>query len=145
MKTRKISRGIIYTNNKNKTLFLIIKAKKGYWQFPQGGIENDETPKEALKREIYEETGLNNVNINAKSHYYIEYYNTRKGEKIKSKLHSYLVKTDYTNNIILSKEDGHTDFMWLQPIDIKTYITKYPEQLTVFNYMKHFLESSQSL
>jgi len=28
------------------------------WQFPQGGIHTDETPLEAMYRELYEETGL---------------------------------------------------------------------------------------
>jgi len=31
---------------------------KGSWQFPQGGIEEGETPMDAAKREMYEEVGL---------------------------------------------------------------------------------------
>ncbi len=33
------------------------------WQFPQGGIDDGETPKEALLRELKEEIGTNNVEI----------------------------------------------------------------------------------
>jgi len=36
---------------------------KNAWQFPQGGIDEDETPIEALKRELLEEIGCNNVEI----------------------------------------------------------------------------------
>jgi len=33
------------------------------WQFPQGGIDNDETPREALKRELLEEIGCDKVEV----------------------------------------------------------------------------------
>ena len=33
------------------------------WQFPQGGIDDGETPKEALLRELEEEIGTSNVEI----------------------------------------------------------------------------------
>jgi NADH pyrophosphatase NudC (nudix superfamily) len=49
----------------NKILFLFKKDHK-LWQFPQGGIENDETIKEALVREMHEEledTFLKNCNF----------------------------------------------------------------------------------
>ncbi len=36
---------------------------KNAWQFPQGGIDEGETPEEALKRELFEEIGCNNVEI----------------------------------------------------------------------------------
>ncbi len=35
----------------------------GAWQFPQGGIDEGETPKEALYRELEEEIGTNQVEI----------------------------------------------------------------------------------
>ena len=33
------------------------------WQFPQGGIDKGETPKEAILRELKEEIGTNDVEI----------------------------------------------------------------------------------
>ncbi len=36
---------------------------KNSWQFPQGGIDEGETPKEALLRELKEEIGTNNIEI----------------------------------------------------------------------------------
>lgn len=49
--------GIILTNGKGK-LLLARRLGQDSWQFPQGGIRSDETPEEAVYRELYEEVGL---------------------------------------------------------------------------------------
>lgn len=44
------------------TRTVIIREPKEYsnprWKFPGGGIENGETPREAARRELFEETGI---------------------------------------------------------------------------------------
>ena len=47
---------VIIQNQEGKILML--KEKKWGWMFPGGKIESGETPEEAAKREIFEETGL---------------------------------------------------------------------------------------
>ena len=49
--------GIIIFNKKGKLLWCKRKTGDG-WQFPQGGIDDGETPEEAVLRETYEEVGL---------------------------------------------------------------------------------------
>ena len=49
--------GIILCNGNNK-LFWARRANQDGWQFPQGGIDDNETPDEAMYRELYEEIGL---------------------------------------------------------------------------------------
>lgn len=39
-------------------VFWARRARRDGWQFPQGGINTDETPREAMFRELHEETGL---------------------------------------------------------------------------------------
>ncbi len=46
---------------------------KGVWQFPQGGIDEGENPKEALFRELREEIGTNNIEILAECPKWIAY------------------------------------------------------------------------
>ena len=49
--------GAVILNTEGKVLALERKDIPGAWQLPQGGLE-DETPLEAVKREIHEETGI---------------------------------------------------------------------------------------
>jgi 8-oxo-dGTP pyrophosphatase MutT (NUDIX family) len=41
---------------------------ENYWQLPQGGIDHDEAPSEAVFRELLEETGTNRASIVAELH-----------------------------------------------------------------------------
>lgn len=43
------------------------------WQFPQGGIDKDEEPFAAAKRELYEETGITNARLLAEAPQWINY------------------------------------------------------------------------
>lgn len=49
--------GIILANHQNEVLWAR-RIGQNSWQFPQGGIKPTETPEEALYRELYEEVGL---------------------------------------------------------------------------------------
>jgi len=46
---------------------------KNAWQFPQGGIDEGETPQEALVRELQEEIGYNDIEIIAEFPEWISY------------------------------------------------------------------------
>jgi len=55
--------GIIITNQQNKLLWCCRSGKLDAWQFPQGGVQADETLKEAMYRELYEELGLEPTDV----------------------------------------------------------------------------------
>ncbi len=50
--------GIIVTNQSGQVLWGKRVKGRDSWQFPQGGINADETPEEAMFRELQEEIGL---------------------------------------------------------------------------------------
>jgi putative (di)nucleoside polyphosphate hydrolase len=49
--------GIVIVNNEGK-VFFGKRIGQQAWQFPQGGIDEGETPEQAMYRELYEEVGL---------------------------------------------------------------------------------------
>ena len=49
--------GIVICNNKGQVLWAK-RYGQNSWQFPQGGINDNETPEQAMFRELFEEVGL---------------------------------------------------------------------------------------
>ena len=54
--------GIILCNRNNQ-VFLGKRVREEAWQFPQGGINNGESPEQAMYRELGEEVGLEKVHV----------------------------------------------------------------------------------
>ncbi|SCN47203.1 RNA pyrophosphohydrolase [methanotrophic endosymbiont of Bathymodiolus puteoserpentis (Logatchev)] len=66
--------GIILCNARGQ-VFWAKRARMNSWQFPQGGIENNENPEQAMYRELCEETGLKpeHVQILGRTRYWLKY------------------------------------------------------------------------
>ena len=54
--------GLIVINHKGK-LLLCKRKNSNNWQFPQGGIDHNEEPRDAAIRELYEEVGIKSSEI----------------------------------------------------------------------------------
>ena len=57
--------GIILCNDQRQLLWAK-RVGQDAWQFPQGGIQQDETPEQALYRELAEEVGLTRAQVDLK-------------------------------------------------------------------------------
>lgn len=55
--------GGVVINERNQILFI---HRRGYWDLPKGKIESKETRREAARREVIEETGISNVQLDKK-------------------------------------------------------------------------------
>jgi putative (di)nucleoside polyphosphate hydrolase len=78
---------VLSCEHPKKVQYLLAKKKgaRRAWQFPQGGIDGQETPKEALLRELKEEIGTNDVEIVAEYPEWIRYdfpNNNKKCDKL---------------------------------------------------------------
>ena len=66
--------GIMILNNKKEILVgRRIDHPSGFWQMPQGGIDENENPEEAVRREMIEEIGTDKVKLIKVSNQWINY------------------------------------------------------------------------
>ena len=72
-KYRKCVGMMIFNNNKEILVGRRLDHPSGYWQMPQGGINDNENPKEAVWREMLEEIGTNKAELIKISNQWINY------------------------------------------------------------------------
>ena len=95
----------------NKSVFRKNNSQGGYWDFPKGHLENEETEIETLKREIKEETGLEEIFIIDGFQEAVKYFFPEEKEAILKKVIFYLVESK-SKEVRISPE--HSDFVWSQ-------------------------------
>ena len=90
--------------------YLILNYSYGHWDFPKGNIESGETEIETIKREVIEETGIDDIKLIEGFRQQIS-YRYRKKSKIVNKTVIYHLAETTSNKVILSFE--HINFAWL--------------------------------
>lgn len=90
--------------------FLLLRNRRGFWGFPQGHKEKGESEIQTLIREVFEETGIRDLEIQS----YIGdiRYSYFKGDGMKSEkeVRFYFAVTP-TKQVRISNE--HADFRWV--------------------------------
>ncbi len=129
---RKLVRAIAYDLKEGEYIYLLLKAEKGYWQNPQGGIEPGESSIEAILRETKEETGLKVIEVLPETRVCLEYDTERKGNPLHTQLAAYAARVDSSQEIVLSGKEGHSESRWVSYAEALALLTRYPEQVKVF-------------
>lgn len=113
MKTRIVLTGIL----KDGDLFLAVKRNEndnlfpGAWEFPRGHLEDSETLKDGLKRELEEEIDFTDDFEPIITHYYDE-VKEKNGELVHDLEIDFIVNVDSSKvNVKLSNE--HCDYKWV--------------------------------
>ena|SRR3989344_7942490 len=125
--------GAILFRKDEEAKYLLLHYEAGHWDFPKGHIEEKEAELDTLKREVKEETGIEDIEIIQNFREKIEYYYKSKGELMHKEVIFYLAKTE-TEQVRISFE--HIGFIWL-PFE------KAMEKLT-FKNAKEMLEKANS-
>jgi 8-oxo-dGTP pyrophosphatase MutT (NUDIX family) len=139
---------VIFRKTGEGIKYLLLDYGNGYWGLPKGHVEEGENETETLKREVQEETGLNDLKIVEKFYERTRYFYKAKGEEREKRIEKgrkvniykkaiyYLAETG-NEKIILSHE--HVDFAWLSFEDALERIT-YKNTKKVLKKAKRFID-----
>jgi len=109
--------GILFRKVKGRIEYLLLKTtpeREDFWQPVTGGLEEGETEVEALKREVWEETGIKNVVRIIENVAYFEYpdahfINIKGFDFIKE--YVFGVDVDPNEGITIDRKE-HSQFRW---------------------------------
>ena len=101
---------VIFNENDGLTNFLLLNYPEGHWDFSKGNIETGELPLDTVRREVSEETGINNIRIFPSFKKKIVYYYRRNAGLVHKEVIYFLART-LTLDVTLSHE--HTNYLWL--------------------------------
>jgi 8-oxo-dGTP diphosphatase len=137
-KISKMAEAVVFDYGKDGPLFLLLQRLSGTWQFIMGKIEADETPEEAIRREIKEETDVSDFKIIKKLSG--ESLFSRKGTIMK--VTSFLVHVSKENRIDLDKqkEKEHSEYTWAT-YDKARSLLKYDNQKEILEKARNALTS----
>lgn len=116
MPIEKSAGAVIFRKERGKFFYLLLnysaigKVEKSYWGFPKGHIEKGEKEIETIKREIKEETGIEDIKFVKDFKETEKYFFKFKGKNILKFVTYYLVETK-TKEIKISFE--HMGYKWL--------------------------------
>lgn len=140
--------GVIFREGQNGKEFLLLHYPSGHWDFPKGHVEVGETENQTLTREIFEETGITDLEIQKGFRESIFYFYSAKGNERERRIRDgrgirifkrvvyFLTKTSGFNEIKISHE--HTGFAWLA-------YSSALERLTFVNGKKILLKAGKKL
>jgi len=103
---------IIYRFIDEEIKFLLIQHSAGHWAFPKGHPDKNETKLQTAKRELLEETGVEDVTLLSEKILLEDRYRFtgNKGVLIDKRVYYFIAKTD--NDKVKIDNDEITDYKW---------------------------------
>lgn len=101
---------VLFRENSGTLVYLLLHYHAGHWDFPKGNVEKGEQELDTVRREVKEETSINNIEFVDGFRKKIEYNYKRNGKLVHKQVVFYLAKTD-VKDVKLSFE--HKGYGWL--------------------------------
>jgi len=146
MPVEKSAGAVVFYRNSGKIEYLLLKHRDERWSFPKGLIEKDEKPEEAARREVWEETGIKNIELidgfkeTEKYFFRVKYeYQLSRGWKMGEgvmKFVTYFSAEAKSKDVKLSFEQS--DFIWLE-FEAAIEKVKYKSEKEVLKKTNDFL------
>lgn len=114
--------GIVFRRQGDKILYLLVRYRSWQWDFAKGHVEKGETEQQTLRREIKEETGIEELQVVPGFRKVARYFYTAKGNEKKERMESgrgiyifksavYFLTETNSEKVIIDFENK--DFAWL--------------------------------
>lgn len=119
---------------KNTDGEILLIFRRGNWDLPKGKLDEGETIAECAKREVQEETGLQQLEVGKQIqityHTYVQF-----GKHILKESHWYAMKATVSEKLIPQTEEDITQIIWAKKEDLNKYYSKtFP---TIIEVLKH--------
>lgn len=131
MKKKIIAGGGLITNEDDAVLMIY---RRGKWDLPKGKKEENETIEACALREITEETGLQNLLIEAEITVTVhEYIDPFSGEAIEKHTHWFKMQAGKKEKLVPQSIEDIVEVKWIERNELNTYVKKtYPTLIEVF-------------
>jgi 8-oxo-dGTP pyrophosphatase MutT (NUDIX family) len=106
--------GVVFRRGADATRFLLIRDSYRNWGFPKGHLEPGEPPAEAARREVTEETGLEDLTLHGPIKV-IDWYFRFRGKTIHKFCHFFLFESK-RGEPVPQVDEGITECAW-HPLD----------------------------
>ncbi len=130
----------VYKNPEGEFLFCLVQHADGHWGFPKGHQEEGESQEETARRELREETGIKDMQIDRTRMFEEEYVFERGSTRYHKLVKYFLARVDSTDNATQQVFKGEIpEFRWL-PYKEATAMLTFSGGKRLLEEVKEYLE-----
>ena len=133
--------GVIVRRTTDGDRYLLILDGHGNWGFPKGHLKRGETPERAARREVREETGLDNLALRAPIA--VVDWHFRSGDRLVHKYCHFFLFESKEGAVRPQLDEGITECAWLALPDARTTL-KYDNARDVLTRAAELLASGSA-
>ena len=127
----------IFKNKDGFHILLVKNTKGGHWGLPKGTPEKDEKPIDTAKRELFEETGIKDIEIKTESTFQ-EKYDFEQNDTLYSKTNTYYI--GFVNQMTEGNQlDQIDELKWIRIDEAKNTLS-HQSAIDVVNKLSGYLK-----